>query len=201
MKIEGIDVTALEEVKESIRRARSEKKEEIRLTFATEERVPIHTEYGVPQIFLDQLNNIGNILHEMKHGEAFLDIDQNDMDPYVHSDKENDPPTINKTATKKKKKMASHFNRNQLKKRDDWEIWNKSETAQFDNYEIQQTFAPPIRKPLHANVLSLLWTYMITAEQTKKTRCVCNGNPKRKGSVTLAHTFAACLEQPGARTF
>ena len=30
---------------------------------------------------------------------------------------------------------------------------------------------------------------------------MCNGNPRRKGTVTLAHTFAACLEQPGSRTF
>ena len=42
---------------------------------------------------------------------------------------------------------------------------------------------------------------MIKSDSTKKARCVCNGNPKRKGSVILAHTFAACLEQPGARTF
>ena len=30
---------------------------------------------------------------------------------------------------------------------------------------------------------------------------MCNGNPRRKGTVTLAHTFGACLEQAGARVF
>ena len=43
--------------------------------------------------------------------------------------------------------------------------------------------------------------YSIKTDGTKKSRCVYNGNPKRKGAVTLAHTFALCLEQPGARTF
>ena len=30
---------------------------------------------------------------------------------------------------------------------------------------------------------------------------MCNGNPKRKGTVTLDHTFAKSLERPGARDF
>ena len=62
-------------------------------------------------------------------------------------------------------------------------------------------FNEPVPRPPKANVLNLLWTYLIKAEGTKKVRCVCNGNPRNKGTVTLAHTFAACLEQPGARTF
>lgn len=62
-------------------------------------------------------------------------------------------------------------------------------------------FNEPVPRPPKANVLNLLWTYLIKAEGTKKVRCVCNENPRSKGTVTLAHTFAACLEQPGARTF
>lgn len=201
IKIEGQDVTTIEDVRKHIENARNVKKEEIQLTFATEERVPIHTVHGVPQIFLDQLNNIGNILHEMKYEEEFIDIDEDEMEPYVRPKMESSNPVINKIATKKKKKTGSQFTRKQLQKREDWEVWNQSEKTQLDNYEIQGTFGPPTRKPPHANVLSLLWTYMIKSDQTKKARCVCNGNPKRKGSVTLAHTFAACLEQPGARTF
>ena len=51
----------------------------------------------------------------------------------------------------------------------------------------------------NANIINLLWTCGIKTDGTKKTRCVCNGNPRRNGTVTLAHTFAACVEQPGAR--
>lgn len=66
---------------------------------------------------------------------------------------------------------------------------------------MQDTFDAPMPRPSKANVLNLLWAYAIKYDGTKKARCVCNGNPRRKGTVTLAHTFAACLEQPGARKF
>lgn len=62
-------------------------------------------------------------------------------------------------------------------------------------------FGEAVPRPPKASVLNLLWTYLIKAEGTKKARCVCNGNPRRKGTVTLAHTSAACLQHPGARTF
>jgi len=39
------------------------------------------------------------------------------------------------------------------------------------------------------------------SDSTKKPRCVCNGSPSRCGSVTLAHTYAAALDQSGARKF
>ena len=35
----------------------------------------------------------------------------------------------------------------------------------------------------------------------KQTRCVANGNPKQRGSVTLANKYAAFLEQAGACLF
>ena len=51
------------------------------------------------------------------------------------------------------------------------------------------------------NVLAMIWVYLIKTCGRKKARCVANGNPKMKGSVTLANTYAACLEQAGARIF
>ena len=62
-------------------------------------------------------------------------------------------------------------------------------------------FEPPVPRPPGANVLNLLWTYLIKPCGRKKARCVCNGAPNRKGSVTLANTYAACLEQPAQRIF
>ena len=47
----------------------------------------------------------------------------------------------------------------------------------------------------------MIWVYLIKACGRKKARCVANGSPKQKGSVTLANTYAACLEQAGARIF
>jgi len=57
-------------------------------------------------------------------------------------------------------------------------------------------FSDPLVCPSKANILSLLWTYLI------KARCCCNRYPERKGSIsTLAHTYAACVEQPVQRVF
>lgn len=56
---------------------------------------------------------------------------------------------------------------------------------------MQDMFGPPVPRPSKANILNLLWAYSIKNESTKKCRCVCNGNPRRKCTVTLAHTFAA----------
>jgi len=43
--------------------------------------------------------------------------------------------------------------------------------------------------------------YLNKNDSTKKDRCICNGSPSQKGSVTLAHTYAAALNQSGKRTF
>jgi len=62
-------------------------------------------------------------------------------------------------------------------------------------------FGKPEPRPSNANILSLLWTYLVKSDGTKKARCCCNGNPGRKGSITLAHTYAACVEQPAQRIY
>ena len=51
------------------------------------------------------------------------------------------------------------------------------------------------------NVLAMIWVYLIKTCGRKKACCVANVNPNMKGSVTLANTYAACLEQAGARIF
>ena len=62
-------------------------------------------------------------------------------------------------------------------------------------------FDDPVRRPHGCNALPLIWTYLVKNNSTKKARCVCNGRPNRRGSVTLDHTYAAALDQSGARTF
>ena len=51
------------------------------------------------------------------------------------------------------------------------------------------------------NVLPMIWNYLIKNTGRKKARCVANGSPRMKGSITLANTYAACVEQPAARIF
>lgn len=149
---------------------------------------------------MDQLNIIGRHLYELKTGEEFIDVEDDAYEAKINfvADQQQNP-TI--STQPPKKKLGTQFTRTQLKKREDWPEWHASEIKQLDLYEMQNMSGVPIPRPPKANVLNLLWTYLIKAEGTKKARCVCNGNPRRKGTVTLAYTFAACLEQPGARTF
>ena len=77
----------------------------------------------------------------------------------------------------------------------DWDDWAKSEFKQLDDYRKQKMFGEPQPLPPGANLLPLIWTYVIKPDGTKKARCVCNGNPNCKGSVTLDHTYAAALDQ------
>ena len=51
------------------------------------------------------------------------------------------------------------------------------------------------------NILPLIWTYMVKNDGTKKAQCVCDRSPHNKGSVTINYTYAAALDQAGARTF
>ena len=62
-------------------------------------------------------------------------------------------------------------------------------------------FGEPCPAPRGALVLPLLWTYMVKTEGIYKARCCCNGSPSRYGSSSIAHTYAAALEQPGSRLF
>jgi len=75
-----------------------------------------------------------------------------------------------------------------------------SEFKQLDQYHAQGMFGSPTRRPPGCNVLPLMLTHLIKNDGTKKARCVCNGRLSRKGSVPLAHTYDAALDQSGART-
>ena len=188
LRMDDKSVSSISEVQAIIDDARAKRKPTLILTMATEERVPVHVDSGTPQLFFDQLNILAAYLQEIKFNETFLDHDL-------------ETPLLNLIKVKKKPKGMAQFSRKQLKQRDDWNDWCKSEHKQLDLYDLQNMFGKPVPAPPNANILNLLWTYGIKTDGTKKARCVCNGNPKRKGTVTLAHTFAACLEQPGARTF
>jgi hypothetical protein len=47
----------------------------------------------------------------------------------------------------------------------------------------------------------MLWTYVLKLCGTRKSRLVCDGNPQRKGSVTIGHTYANALDVASERLF
>jgi len=131
---------------------------------------------------------ISHIHHEVRQGEqVYFDVpDAPHMDNAV----------INKT--------TASLTRRKLVQQEDWEEWLQAEKDQLNLYENQDMFSEPGDLPTNAsdfNVLPIIWTYLIKVGGKKKARCVANGAPHLKGSVTLANTYAACLEQTGARIF
>ena len=62
-------------------------------------------------------------------------------------------------------------------------------------------FGEPCKLPTGANVLDLLWTYLVKTDGTKKVHCVCNGQPKFKGTEIFGYTFAKKLGHISSRIF
>ncbi len=160
----------------------------ITCTVAQNQPTPIHPDTGVPQLHFDQISVIDQYIHAMQHDES------------KHIDEA--PPLDN--AVQIHKALGPTLTRKRLMQQTDWDDWFKSEHLQLDQYETQNMFSEPTSLPkdmTDINVLPMIWTYLTKTCGRKKARCVANGAPHLKGSVTLANTYAACLEQSGARMF
>ena len=56
-----------------------------------------------------------------------------------------------------------------LQQRPDWNDWQESEYKQLDQYKDQDTFGEPEPRPKGANLLNLLWCYLIKAMGERKS--------------------------------
>ena len=167
---------------------------DIVLTIASSIAHDIHPNTGIPQISFDQFNVIA------QHHQATI----LDKDKYMDID---EAPPINNAVIQLAdgNKPPPKLTRRLLQQRDDWEDWESSEFLQLDQYQKQDMFSDPGPLPSNTeeeiNILPMIWTYLIKVCGRKKARCVANGAPHLQGSITLAHTYAACLEQSGCRLF
>jgi hypothetical protein len=173
---------------------------------------------GIPQLYHDQLNIIEKHLESIKNSPEWSKAVNEEI---VFPINDTTAANINKLSAKKlgKNKLWSqlyhlpeyykikalktrkHLTRRFLQKQEDWNDWQASEHKQLNQYEAQKTFGEPCRLPPNANLLPLLWTYLIKDCGTKKARCVCNGSKRQKGTVTLGDTYAGSLDQTGSRLF
>ena len=184
-------VETIEDVTKIVESMKLAQQAEVQLTFLTVEKVPIHTQQGIPQLFHDQLNILAKHHQELREEAT---ITASHISPL-----EDDNPTI--AQVQKQPDSPKKLTRRYLKQCDDWEEWKDSEAKQLNQYHQQGMFSNPQPKPNQANILYLLWTYLLKKNGVKKARCCCNGNPGRQGSITLDHTYAACVEQPAQRVF
>ena len=181
-------IKTISELKQHIANCKTTKRKAI-LTFAPLEPISLHPDTGIPQLHFDQLNPLSHILHDMKHDE-------------IEYKTVPEAPPLNNAAVYKT--TTAPLTRKRLQQQDDWNDWIESERLQLDQYEQQDMFGPPGELPTgidDINVLPMIWTYLTKTCGRKKARCVANGAPHLKGSVTLANTYAACLEQTAARIF
>ena len=193
LKIDNTNVSTKEDVTEMIRKLKLNNMKQTQLLFATEDKVPVHTQQGIPQLYYDQLNIIAQHHQELRE-QATIALVHSEHDEMKDS-------TIHQLESHSNLKQPKKLTRRYLKSQPDWNDWKQSEAKQLEQYRKQQMFGDPQPKPKDSNVLHLLWTYLIKKNGVKKARCCCNGSPGRKGSVTLDHTYAACVEQPAQRVF
>ena len=74
--------------------------------------------------------------------------------------------------------------------------WENSKFKQLNQYHAQAMFEEHTLPPQRSNILTLIWTYLVKQDGTKKSQYVCNRNPCCKGRITLGHTYTAALDQP-----
>ena len=184
-----------------------------RITVSNDQKHSMHHEQGLPMMYFDQLATISKQLQNIKNEKI------ENTDPTVS--KIDDSPSQTKryflkmlhaVATQgtlraaklilpKNKRSSAKLTRRKLKKLPEWSDWLQSKFKQLDQYHEQKMFGQPCPLPGGANVLDLLWTYLVKVNGTKKARCVCNGQPKFKGTVVFGYTFAKMLDHVGSRFF
>jgi len=71
-------------------------------------------------------------------------------------------------AKQKDAKVVEKLTRRILIQRDDCVDWWKSEAKQLEQYQQQGMFGEPEPRPVKANILSLLWTYLMKSDGTKR---------------------------------
>ena len=167
--------TEEQQVKAFIIAARARRETHIHITFAKIE-VRIDADDDIPQLHFDQLRHL-NQLHTLirqpmdESQDAFL-----------------------------------NYTRAQLKKQPDYQDWRESEWRQHDKYKVQDMFGDPIKCPHGAIVLPFVWDYMtkedpLTGILIRKSRGTYNGGKKLGNAVTIAETYATCVEQPACRLY
>ena len=164
-------------------------------------------------LYFDQLATIQKHLTQLRHSQQpstssnINKIEQSNSETHkyflkmLHAVKTYGTLRAAKAILPKNKRSSTKLTRRKLKKLPNWHQWQMSEYKQLNQYYDQKMFGEPCPLPNGANVLDLLWTYNIKTDGTLKARCVCNGQPKFKGTVIFGYTFAKMLDHVGSRIF
>ena len=212
LQINHINITSPKQAYDILKNiSKNDKKYVIRVS--QDQRNTIHHDHGLPMLYFDQLSTIARHLDNIKTLQD--NISENPIDKIDKSTVEQERyltkilNTFKKYGTiravksiiPKNKRSSKKLTRRKLKSMPTWNEWRLSEHKQLDQYQDQGMFGKPCKLPPGANVLDLLWTYVVKTDGTKKARCVCNGQPRFKGTVIFGYTFAKMLDHVGSRIF
>jgi hypothetical protein len=100
------------------------------------------------------------------------------------------------------------LSRRKLNDTEKWPQWRQQEWGQLTKCDLQEMFVRPhaeILGPQHCHT-ALVWTCLHkidpnSLEEVEKARGTCNGGKRHGKAVTLAETYAACVEHPAQRLF
>ena len=142
--------------------------ENIEIRFATIERAAMHPQMGIPQLYQDRLNVIAEHLWDLHHDlewhheieEALPCLEVMKKDTYQDLSDE-DKQALQKALMASSVKKQWKLIRKLLQQQPDWNDWQESEYKQLDQYKDQDTFREPEPQLKGANLLNLLWCYLI----------------------------------------
>ena len=207
-EVDGEQITTTQDLENKIRLARQANKEQVTITFGRPQMSSM-TSDGIPQLHFDQLNVIAHHLHAIKTGDD--QWNQKDNIRRTGDDEAYAWPPISAEAIEQaviKGLAIPKLSRKKLRHTDTWPRWRKQEWGQLTKYDKQEMFGTPTPRPIDRNtvILPWVWTYLHkidpnSLEEVEKARGTCNGGKRYGRAVTLAETYAACVEHPAQRLF
>ena len=194
-EVNGNKISTKQQFTDHLTKLRNENNKTCTLSVAHEEISSINKDVGVPQLHFDQLLTIAGHLRAIR----------------TNQDTSTESPTAHRIHTAAIKGATSvKLTRRKIQQLPDKAQWQQAEFKQHDAYEAQGMFGKPTALPyitdkdgnrVPATLLPFVWTYLYKPNGDQKARATCNGGKRYGRAVTLAHTYASCVEQPAARLF
>ena len=196
--INNLPVHTILDAEKAIQAARVANEKTITAHFTTPDRVSMHPQQGIPQLHMEQMSLIAMYHHTARIGEEFYQhVPECTTETFPHIQRIETPTNYEDLVIQK-------LTRRTLQKLPEWNEWEASEFLQLDQYHQQDMFSIPTTLPREGtfNILPMIWNYLVKpVSLRKKARCIANGTLHQRGTITLANTYTACVEQPAARLF
>ena len=214
LKFQEFAINSNEDLEHAVSQVRRRKMIKAKFVIATDKSYGVHPLEGIMQIHFDQLNCIAKHLEEIEQERRQASNKSNTIEPTVRSTHTQGPVANDTAATPEAEPppaappplipdedLAQQFSMKQAMKHPDWPEFKKGQYKQLHQYWDQGMFSYPMPLPRNANALHMLWRFNIKACGTRKSRMVCNGSPRQKGTVTIGHTYANALDAASERLF